>query len=132
MFATADMSSNCWGPNQTLLTSAKHLLQKKKESTSHFLERSLDFMSKDISLEVLCNARVFPQKVLFSLGGSFLYYADRFKLYSAFCASHTKVPKVLAKGNEMRALTRPHGPLKVAQEFPAVYRRCHVMAEGLL
>lgn len=38
------------------------------------------------------------QKVLFSLGGSFLYYADRFKLYSAFCASHTKVPKVLVKG----------------------------------
>ncbi|CAB1333313.1 unnamed protein product [Coregonus sp. 'balchen'] len=36
-------------------------------------------------------------KVLFSLGGSFLYYADRFKIYSAFCASHTKVPKVLAK-----------------------------------
>jgi len=32
------------------------------------------------------------------LGGSFLYYADRFKLYSAFCASHTKVPKVLVKG----------------------------------
>lgn len=39
------------------------------------------------------------QKVLFSLGGSFLYYADRFKIYSAFCASHTKVPKVLTKGN---------------------------------
>ncbi|XP_021111804.1 T-lymphoma invasion and metastasis-inducing protein 1 isoform X2 [Heterocephalus glaber] len=37
------------------------------------------------------------KKVLFSLGGSFLYYADRFKLYSAFCASHTKVPKVLVK-----------------------------------
>lgn len=37
------------------------------------------------------------KKVLFSLGGSFLYYADRFKIYSAFCASHTKVPKVLAK-----------------------------------
>ena len=36
--------------------------------------------------------------MLFSLGGSFLYYADRFKIYSAFCASHTKVPKVLAKG----------------------------------
>ena len=39
-----------------------------------------------------------PQKILFSLGGSFLYYADRFKIYSAFCASHTKVPKVLVKG----------------------------------
>ncbi|KAJ0063550.1 hypothetical protein NL108_003864 [Boleophthalmus pectinirostris] len=37
------------------------------------------------------------KKILFSLGGSFLYYADRFKIYSAFCASHTKVPKVLAK-----------------------------------
>ncbi|KAG1928466.1 T-lymphoma invasion and metastasis-inducing protein [Pimephales promelas] len=37
------------------------------------------------------------KKVLFSLGGSFLYYADRFKIYSAFCASHTKVPKVLTK-----------------------------------
>ncbi|KAM5334727.1 rho guanine nucleotide exchange factor TIAM1 isoform 5-T7 [Glossophaga mutica] len=37
------------------------------------------------------------KKVLFSLGGSFLYYADRFKLYSAFCASHTEVPKVLVK-----------------------------------
>ncbi|MGH0139003.1 UNVERIFIED_CONTAM: hypothetical protein FKN15_068323 [Acipenser sinensis] len=36
-------------------------------------------------------------KVLFSLGGSFLYYADRFKIYSAFCASHTKVPKVFVK-----------------------------------
>lgn len=41
------------------------------------------------------------QKVLFSLGGSFLYYADRFKLYSAFCASHTKVPKVLVKGKSL-------------------------------
>lgn len=40
----------------------------------------------------------FSQKILFSLGGSFLYYADRFKIYSAFCASHTKVPKVLVKG----------------------------------
>ncbi|XP_015421019.1 PREDICTED: T-lymphoma invasion and metastasis-inducing protein 1 [Myotis davidii] len=43
------------------------------------------------------------KKVLFSLGGSFLYYADRFKLYSAFCASHTKVPKVLVKGKAARA-----------------------------
>ncbi|KAM3601111.1 uncharacterized protein V6R79_007783 [Siganus canaliculatus] len=42
------------------------------------------------------------KKVLFSLGGSFLYYADRFKIYSAFCASHTKVPKVLAKAKTDR------------------------------
>lgn len=45
------------------------------------------------------------QKILFSLGGSFLYYADRFKIYSAFCASHTKVPKVLVKGEKIAAKT---------------------------
>ncbi|EFB23105.1 hypothetical protein PANDA_019531 [Ailuropoda melanoleuca] len=44
------------------------------------------------------------KKVLFSLGGSFLYYADRFKLYSAFCASHTKVPKVLVKAHSPLSL----------------------------
>lgn len=39
-----------------------------------------------------------PQKLLFSLGGSFLYYADHFKLYSGFCANHIKVQKVLERG----------------------------------
>uniref|UniRef100_A0A8D2PP43 TIAM Rac1 associated GEF 1 n=1 Tax=Zosterops lateralis melanops TaxID=1220523 RepID=A0A8D2PP43_ZOSLA len=47
------------------------------------------------------------KKVLFSLGGSFLYYADRFKLYSAFCASHTKVPKVLVKAKTDTAFKNP-------------------------
>uniref|UniRef100_A0A3B3V3Z2 TIAM Rac1 associated GEF 1 n=1 Tax=Poecilia latipinna TaxID=48699 RepID=A0A3B3V3Z2_9TELE len=53
------------------------------------------------------------KKVLFSLGGSFLYYADRFKLYSAFCASHTKVPKVLAKAKtdpEFKAFLAERNP----------------------
>ncbi|XP_054711975.1 protein still life, isoform SIF type 1-like [Uloborus diversus] len=35
------------------------------------------------------------KSVLFSLGNSFLYYADQFKLYSSFCASHSKAQKVL-------------------------------------
>lgn len=48
------------------------------------------------------------QKVLFSLGGSFLYYADRFKIYSAFCANHTKVPKVLAKGRDIHTFLMCH------------------------
>lgn len=56
---------------------------------------------------IVCYARLFLQKVLFSLGGSFLYYADRFKIYSAFCASHTKVPKVLAKGKNINRFL-PH------------------------
>uniref|UniRef100_A0A3P9DEU1 TIAM Rac1 associated GEF 1 n=1 Tax=Maylandia zebra TaxID=106582 RepID=A0A3P9DEU1_9CICH len=53
------------------------------------------------------------KKVLFSLGGSFLYYADRFKIYSAFCASHTKVPKVLAK-----AKTDPEFKAFLAEKNP--------------
>ncbi|CAH1798643.1 unnamed protein product [Owenia fusiformis] len=35
------------------------------------------------------------RRILFSLGGSFLYYANHFKLYSSFCASHSKAQKVL-------------------------------------
>nr|XP_040016089.1 T-lymphoma invasion and metastasis-inducing protein 2-like [Gasterosteus aculeatus aculeatus] len=35
--------------------------------------------------------------LLFSLGGSFLYYADHFKHYSGFCANHLKVQKVLER-----------------------------------
>ncbi|XP_046716928.1 rho guanine nucleotide exchange factor TIAM1 isoform X1 [Silurus meridionalis] len=53
------------------------------------------------------------KKVLFSLGGSFLYYADRFKIYSAFCASHTKVPKVLTKAKtdpEFKAFLAKRNP----------------------
>uniref|UniRef100_A0A5F5PZN2 TIAM Rac1 associated GEF 1 n=1 Tax=Equus caballus TaxID=9796 RepID=A0A5F5PZN2_HORSE len=52
---------------------------------------------RKVICELLETERTYVKKVLFSLGGSFLYYADRFKLYSAFCASHTKVPKVLVK-----------------------------------
>uniref|UniRef100_A0A667ZQ49 TIAM Rac1 associated GEF 2b n=1 Tax=Myripristis murdjan TaxID=586833 RepID=A0A667ZQ49_9TELE len=37
------------------------------------------------------------KKLLLSLGASFLYYADHFKLYSGFCANHIKVQKVLER-----------------------------------
>ncbi|CAM1297612.1 TIAM1 (predicted) [Pycnogonum litorale] len=40
--------------------------------------------------------------LLFNLGQIFLRYADRFKLYSSFCASHSKAQKVLHPG-EMNA-----------------------------
>uniref|UniRef100_A0AAR2ISH6 TIAM Rac1 associated GEF 2a n=1 Tax=Pygocentrus nattereri TaxID=42514 RepID=A0AAR2ISH6_PYGNA len=43
------------------------------------------------------------RKLLFSLGGSFLYYADHFKLYSGFCANHIKVQKVLERAKTDRA-----------------------------
>ncbi|KAL0967273.1 hypothetical protein UPYG_G00250160 [Umbra pygmaea] len=43
------------------------------------------------------------KKLLFSLSGSFLYYADHFKLYSGFCANHIKVQKVLERAKTDRA-----------------------------
>lgn len=38
------------------------------------------------------------QKVLISLAASFLYYAHHFKVYSSFCASHSKAQKLLDPG----------------------------------
>ncbi|XP_065353507.1 protein still life, isoform SIF type 1 isoform X9 [Cloeon dipterum] len=35
------------------------------------------------------------KNVLFSIGSAFLYYVNHFKLYSSFCASHSKAQKVL-------------------------------------
>lgn len=35
------------------------------------------------------------QNVLFTIGSAFLYYVNHFKLYSSFCASHSKAQKVL-------------------------------------
>lgn len=35
------------------------------------------------------------QNALFSIGSAFLYYVNHFKLYSSFCASHSKAQKVL-------------------------------------
>uniref|UniRef100_A0A3Q3KV78 DH domain-containing protein n=2 Tax=Mastacembelus armatus TaxID=205130 RepID=A0A3Q3KV78_9TELE len=46
------------------------------------------------------------KKLLFSLGGSFLYYADHFKLYSGFCANHIKVQKVLERAKTDAAFKR--------------------------
>ncbi len=42
------------------------------------------------------------KRVLFSLGKAFLYYMDHFKLYSAFCACHSRSQKILdpARGNK--------------------------------
>ncbi|XP_061103975.1 rho guanine nucleotide exchange factor TIAM1-like isoform X1 [Conger conger] len=83
------------------------------------------------------------KKVLFSLGGSFLYYADRFKIYSAFCASHTKVPKVLVKAKtdpdfkaflDVRNPRRQHSsalesylikPIQRVLKYPLLLRELH-------
>ncbi|XP_029678539.1 protein still life, isoforms C/SIF type 2-like, partial [Formica exsecta] len=42
--------------------------------------------------------------VLFSIGSAFLYYVNHFKLYSSFCASHSKAQKVLHPNEGNQAL----------------------------
>jgi len=52
------------------------------------------------------------QGVLFSIGSAFLYYVNHFKLYSSFCASHSKAQKVLH-------------PSKFSLEIPSsLFRKC--------
>lgn len=48
----------------------------------------LPFLSLSLSL-------LYSQNVLFAIGSAFLYYVNHFKLYSSFCASHSKAQKVL-------------------------------------
>ncbi|KAJ4438056.1 hypothetical protein ANN_13995 [Periplaneta americana] len=44
------------------------------------------------------------KNVLFSVGSAFLYYVNHFKLYSSFCASHSKAQKVLHPNEGNQAL----------------------------
>uniref|UniRef100_A0A8C4PZ30 DH domain-containing protein n=3 Tax=Eptatretus burgeri TaxID=7764 RepID=A0A8C4PZ30_EPTBU len=46
------------------------------------------------------------RRVLFSLGGSFLYYSDHFKLYSAYCASQPKAQRLLEQARKDEQLQR--------------------------
>ncbi|XP_014806147.1 PREDICTED: T-lymphoma invasion and metastasis-inducing protein 2 isoform X4 [Calidris pugnax] len=61
-----------------------------------FLETLEDGITSSSDFNTLETPSQF-RKLLFSLGGSFLYYADHFKLYSGFCANHIKVQKVLER-----------------------------------
>nr|XP_032832655.1 T-lymphoma invasion and metastasis-inducing protein 1-like isoform X1 [Petromyzon marinus] len=44
------------------------------------------------------------KRVLFSLGGSFLFFSERFRLYSAYCASHARTQSRLRTASEEPAL----------------------------
>ncbi|XP_007954391.1 rho guanine nucleotide exchange factor TIAM2 [Orycteropus afer afer] len=67
-----------------------------------FLETLEDGISAASDFNTLETPAQF-RKLLFSLGGSFLYYADHFKLYSGFCANHIKVQKVLERAKTDQA-----------------------------
>lgn len=59
-----------------------------------FLKCLEDAASVGGTLEQLTSPPEF-KRVIFSLGGCFLYYMDHFKLYSSFCACHSRSQKIL-------------------------------------
>ncbi|XP_071502543.1 protein still life, isoforms C/SIF type 2-like [Diadema antillarum] len=65
-----------------------------------FLKCLEEPVSKETNFSSLDNPDDF-KRILFSIGSSFLYYMEHFKLYSAFCACHSRSQKILdpAKGN---------------------------------
>ncbi|KAF4102553.1 rho guanine nucleotide exchange factor TIAM2 isoform X2 [Onychostoma macrolepis] len=90
-FLTQDEMESLFGSLPEMLEFQKVFLQTLEEKISSFpnfnmLETPVQF-----------------KKLLFSLGGSFLYYAEHFKLYSGFCANHIKVQKVLERAKTDRS-----------------------------
>uniref|UniRef100_A0A672PXP9 TIAM Rac1 associated GEF 2 n=1 Tax=Sinocyclocheilus grahami TaxID=75366 RepID=A0A672PXP9_SINGR len=90
-FLTQDEMESLFGSLPEMLDFQKVFLQTLEEKINSFpnintLETPVQF-----------------KKLLFSLGGSFLYYAEHFKLYSGFCANHIKVQKVLERAKTDRS-----------------------------
>ncbi|XP_076835036.1 rho guanine nucleotide exchange factor TIAM2 isoform X2 [Brachyhypopomus gauderio] len=90
-FLTLDEMESLFGSLPEMLDFQKVFLQTLEEG----IASSPDFSTLETPLQF--------KKLLFSLGGSFLYYADHFKLYSGFCANHIKVQKVLERAKTDRA-----------------------------
>ncbi|XP_077588195.1 rho guanine nucleotide exchange factor TIAM2 [Stigmatopora nigra] len=90
-FLTLDEMESLFGSLPEMLDFQKVFLQTLEER----IASSPDFSTLETPSQF--------KKLLFSLGGSFLYYADHFKLYSGFCANHIKVQKVLERAKTDRA-----------------------------
>ncbi|XP_053469750.1 rho guanine nucleotide exchange factor TIAM2 [Ictalurus furcatus] len=90
-FLSRGEMESLFGSLPEMLDFQRVFLQTLEEKTSS----SPDFMTLQTAEQL--------KKLLSSLGGSFLYYADHFKLYSGFCANHIKVQKVLERAKTDRA-----------------------------
>ncbi|XP_064629838.1 protein still life, isoforms C/SIF type 2-like isoform X4 [Lineus longissimus] len=82
-FLSSEDIEQLFGNIQEIVQFQRLFLRSLEEA----IEMEPDFMT-------LVDTKQF-RRILFSLGGSFLYYANHFKLYSSFCASHSKALKVL-------------------------------------
>ncbi|TRY54206.1 hypothetical protein DNTS_030470 [Danionella cerebrum] len=90
-FLTQDEMESLFGSLPEMLDFQKVFLQTLEEKISS----SPDFNTLQTPMQF--------KKLLFSLGASFLYYAEHFKLYSGFCANHIKVQKVLERAKTDRS-----------------------------
>ncbi|KAI5608065.1 T-lymphoma invasion and metastasis-inducing protein 2-like [Silurus asotus] len=90
-FLSRGEMESLFGSLPEMLDFQRVFLQTLEEKTSS----SPDFMTLQTAEQL--------KKLLSLLGGSFLYYADHFKLYSGFCANHIKVQKVLERAKTDRA-----------------------------
>ncbi|XP_060722247.1 rho guanine nucleotide exchange factor TIAM2 isoform X2 [Tachysurus vachellii] len=90
-FLSLGEMESLFGSLPEMLDFQRVFLQTLEEKTSS----SPDFMTLQTAEQL--------KKLLSSLGGSFLYYADHFKLYSGFCANHIKVQKVLERAKTDKA-----------------------------
>lgn len=72
-----------FGNIQEIVTFQRQFLQ----NLDHAIEIETDFHNYDHPSQF--------KSVLFSIGSAFLHYVNHFKLYSSFCASHSKAQKVL-------------------------------------
>ena len=64
-----------------------------------FLESLEESLRKDEHFDRYTQASQF-KNLLIAIGNSFLLYADKFKLYSSFCAAHSKAQKLLHPNSE--------------------------------
>uniref|UniRef100_A0A8C4ZW14 TIAM2 n=1 Tax=Gadus morhua TaxID=8049 RepID=A0A8C4ZW14_GADMO len=90
-FLTLDEMESLFGSLPEMLDFQRVFLQTLEEK----IASSPDFSTLETPAQF--------KRLLFSLGASFLYYADHFKLYSGFCANHIKVQKVLERVKTDRA-----------------------------
>ncbi|XP_045764749.1 protein still life, isoform SIF type 1 isoform X4 [Maniola jurtina] len=77
-----------FGNIQEIVTFQRQFLQNLEEA----LEAEPNFNHFEFSNQF--------KNVLFAVGNAFLYYVNHFKLYSSFCASHSKAQKVLHPTDE--------------------------------
>ncbi|XP_047526610.1 protein still life, isoforms C/SIF type 2 isoform X13 [Vanessa atalanta] len=81
-----------FGNIQEIVTFQRQFLLNLEEA----LEAELNFNHFEFSNQF--------KNVLFAVGNAFLYYVNHFKLYSSFCASHSKAQKVLHPNEGNQAL----------------------------